>query len=110
MAQEGDVVLITGKDDISQFFSGFFVLFCCFQACLKKNDEASDGNVNQKDVKKIFLWREEGKPVSSTKIGFLTLILETIASLASREFPPSHKRRWQSEMILLFKAQTLIRV
>jgi hypothetical protein len=29
MAQEGDVVLITGKDDISQFFYAFLGCFVC---------------------------------------------------------------------------------
>lgn len=46
MAREGDVVLITGKDDISQFFLAF-LLFCVCAFFLPNTDEKSGASGKQ---------------------------------------------------------------
>lgn len=73
MAQEGDVVLITGKDDISQFF-----LFCTFypQTPTSSTKTVKRAVRQRKSVWIKQTWRflRQKKTSFFYKIGFLTLI------------------------------------
>lgn len=80
---EGDVVLITGKDDTSQFHFCFPPMFYIKNAH-EKSRESEDFFFFL-----VCFTRMENQFFLSPEIGFLTLIFRTvIASLASSEFSP----------------------
>lgn len=118
---EGDVVLITGKDDTSQFlccfeFFSIFRLLLAF-GCLMLNIKGKRASDEARVVWIEKTWRgfffratrerarDSGPRETSFfyKIGFLTLIFERViaSSLASREFPhpkPQQiKRLWMRD-------------